>query len=90
MKTTFDILLDKVAWKIANNQKVHTKTLHKFFTYPIDSEVRHQRLLKKVEEFKIRLKEIEEENQKLFARAMKGTMWETVGEPEPHHIKFVK
>jgi hypothetical protein len=25
-----------------------------------------------------------------FARAMKGTMWETVGEPVKHDIKFVK
>jgi hypothetical protein len=88
MKTPFDILLDKVAWKTAQGQKVHTKTLHKFFTYPIDSEVRHQRLIKRVEEFKLRLKEIEEHNQKLFERAMRGTMWETVGEPIPHNIKF--
>ena len=88
MKTPFDILLDKVAMTIAKGKKVHTKTLHKFFTYPIDSEVRHERLVKRVEEFKLRLKEIEEENQKLFERAMRGTMWETVGEPTTHNLKF--
>jgi hypothetical protein len=32
----------------------------------------------------------QKEMQESFARAMKGTMWETVGEPEPHNIKFVK
>ena len=32
----------------------------------------------------------QKEMQEAFTRAMKGTMWETVGEQEPHNIKFVK
>ena len=88
MKTPFDILLDKVAWKLAGGMKPHKATLNKFYAYPMSSEVRQERLLEKVREFKVRLKEIEEENQKLFVRAMKGTMWETVCEPTTNNLKF--
>ena len=89
--TPFQILVDKVAVRLAQGKKPHTKTLNKMYNYPgITAETRMKMLDERYKYFRERHLQQQKEMEEMFARAMKGTMWETVGEPTTHNIKFVK
>ena len=86
----FEVLLDKVALRLAKGMKPHRVTLNKFYNYPIDSAFRHYRLTARVMEFKAEIAERNKEIAETFARIMSNpAQFETVGEPEPHNIKFL-
>jgi len=88
--TPFEILVDKVAVRLAQGKKPHTKTLNKMYNYPVPAEYRMKKLDERYKYFRERHLQQQKEMEERFVRAMKGTMWETVGEQEPHNIKFVK
>jgi len=88
--TPFEILVDKVAVRLAQGKKPHTKTLNKMYNYPVPAEYRMKKLDERYKYFRERYLQQQKEMEERFVRAMKGTMWETVGEQEPHNIKFVK
>ena len=86
----FEVLLDKVALRLAKGMKPHRVTLNKFYNYPIDSAFRHYRLTARVMEFKAEIAARDKEIADAFARIMSNpAQFETVGEPEPHNIKFL-
>ena len=86
----FEVLLDKVALRLAKGMKPHRVTLNKFYNYPIDSAFRHYRLTARVMEFKAEIAERNKEIAETFARIMSNpAQYETVGEPTPHNIKFL-
>ena len=88
--TPFEILVDKVAVRLAQGKKPHTKTLNKMYNYPVPAEYRMKKLDERYKYFRERHLQQQKEMEERFVRAMKGTMWETVGEPIEHNIKFVK
>ena len=89
--TQFEMLVDKVAVRLAQRKKPHRATLNKMYNYPgITAETRMRMLDERYAYFREREVARQAELEKMFARAMKGTMWETVGEQTPHNIKFVK
>ena len=86
----FEVLLDKVALRLAKGMKPHRVTLNKFYNYPIDSAFRHYRLTARVMEFKAEIAARDKEIADAFARIMSNpAQFETVGEPTPHNIKFL-
>ena len=89
--TQFELLVDKVAVRLARGMKPHKATLNKMYNYPgITAETRMRMLDERYKFFRERYLKEQAEMEARFARAMKGTMWETVGEQTPHNIKFVK
>ena len=89
--TPFEVLVDKVAVRLAQRKKPHRATLNKMYNYPgITAETRMRMLDERYAYFREREVARQAELEKMFARAMKGTKWETVGEQTPHNIKFVK
>ena len=89
--TQFEMLVDKVAVRLAQGYKPHTKTLNKMYNYPgITAETRMKMLDERYKFFRERHLARQAELQEMFARAMSGTKWETVGEPVEHDIKFIK
>ena len=87
--TQFEILVDKVAVRLAQRKKPHRATLNKMYNYPgITAETRMKMLDERYAYFRERELARQAELEAMFARAMKGTMWETVGEPVDHDIKF--
>jgi hypothetical protein len=90
MNSEFEVLVDKVAMRLAKGMKPHRVTLNKMYAYPIDSAYRHHRLTARVMEFKAEIAERNKEIEAMFARIMSNpAQFETVGEPMPHNIKFL-
>ena len=88
--TQFELLVDKVAVRLARGMKPHKATLNKMYNYPgITAETRMRMLDERYAYFRERYLKEQAEMEARFARAMKGTMWETVGEPVEHDIKFL-
>ena len=88
--TEFDVLVDKVAVRLAQGKKPHKVTLNKMYNYPVSAERRLKQLDERYAYFRERHLKQQAEMEAAFARAMRGTMFETVGEPTTHNIKFVK
>ena len=89
MNSEFEVLVDKVALRLAKGMKPHRATLNKLYAYPIDSAFREHRLTARYKEFKAEIAERNKEIAETFARIMSNpAQFETVGEPEPHNIKF--
>ena len=87
----FDVLVDKCAKRLAEGKKPHRVTLNKMYSYPgTTAEYRMKRLDERYKHFRQQYLTRQAELQAMFARAMKGTKWETVGEQTPHNIKFIK
>ena len=87
----FEVLLEKVAQRLAKNYRPHRATLNKLYAYPIDPAFREYRLKARVMELRAEIAKRDAELQAMFARAMSGTRnWETIGEQTPHNIKFIK
>ena len=86
----FEVLLDKVAQRLAKNYKPHRATLNKLYAYPIDPAFREYRLKARVMELRAEAQQRQEEMAKMYSDILsgKGRKWETVGEPAPHNIKF--
>ena len=92
MNKEFEMLVDKVAKRLAENKKPHRATLNKMYGYPgTTAEYRMKRLDERYAYFRNEYLTRQAELQAMFARAMSGTrVWETVGEPTTHNIEFVK
>ena len=87
----FEVLLEKVAQRLAKNYRPHRATLNKLYAYPIDPAFREYRLKARVMELRAEIAKRDAELREMFARAMSGTRnWETIGEQTPHNIKFIK
>ena len=85
----FETLIEKVAQRLSKNYLPHRATLNKLYAYPIDPAFREHRLKARTMELRAEAAQRRAELEKMFANAMSGTrQWETVGEPEPHNIKF--
>ena len=86
----FDVMVDKCAKRLAEGKKPHKATLNKMYNYPgTTAEYRMAKLDERYKFFRERYLKEQAEMEARFARAMKGTMWETVGEPVTHDIKFL-
>ena len=86
----FEVLLDKVAKRLAKNYRPHRATLNKLYAYPIDPAFREYRLKARVMELRAEAAERQAEIEAMFARIMSNpAQFETVGEPMPHNIKFL-
>jgi len=91
MKEGFEILLEKVAQRLAKGYKPHRATLNKLYACQIDPAFREYRLKARTMELKAEIAERQAEIAKMFSDIMsgKGRQWETVGEPTTHNIKFL-
>ena len=86
----FEVLIEKVAQRLAKNYRPHRATLNKLYAYPIDPAFREYRLKARVMELRAEIAERNKEIAETFARIMSNpAQFETVGEPIPHNIKFV-
>ena len=88
----FEVLLEKVAQRLAKNYKPHRATLNKLYDYPIDPAFREYRLKARVMELRAEIAKRDAELQEMFANAMSGkglSKWKVVGEPVDHDIKFL-
>jgi len=87
----FEVLIEKVAQRLAKNYRPHKATLKQLYAYPIDPAFREYRLKARVMELRAEAAERQAEIAKMFSDIMsgKGRQWETIGEPEPHNIKFI-
>ena len=87
----FEVLIEKVAQRLAKNYRPHKATLKQLYAYPIDPAFREYRLRARVMELRAEAAERQAEIAQMFSDTMsgKGRKWETVGEPEPHNIKFL-
>jgi len=86
----FEVLIDKVAKRLAKNYRPHRATLNKLYAYPIDPAFREYRLKARVMELRAEAAERQAEIEAMFARIMSNpAQYETVGEPMPHNIKFL-
>ena len=92
MNKEFEMLVDKVAKRLAENKKPHKATLNKMYGYPgTTAEYRMKRLDERYKYFREQYLTRQAELQAMFAKAMSGkSNWETVGEPVTHDIKFVE
>jgi len=92
MNKEFEVLVDKCAKRLAEGKKPHKATLNKMYGYPgTTAEYRMKRLDERYKYFRQQYLDRQAELQEMFARAMSGTrVWETIGEPTTHNIKFVK
>ena len=92
MNKEFEMLVDKVAKRLAENKKPHKATLNKMYGYPgTTAEYRMKRLDERYKYFREQNLTRQAELQAMFAKAMSGkSNWETVGEPVTHDIKFVE
>ena len=86
----FEVLIDKVAKRLAKNYRPHRATLNKLYAYPIDPAFREHRLKARTMELRAERIARQAELDQMFSDIMsgKGRKWETVGEPMPHNIKF--
>ena len=92
MNKEFEVLVDKVAKRLAEHKKPHRATLNKMYNYPgTTAEYRIKRLDERYAYFRNEYLTRQAELQEMFAHAMSGTrVWETVGEPTTHNIEFIK
>ncbi len=91
MTKEFEMLVDKVAKRLAERKKPHKATLNKMYNYPVPAEYRLKRLDERYAYFREQYLKRQAELQEMFVKAMSGTRnWETVGEQTTHNIKFVK
>ena len=93
MNKEFEVLVDKVAKRLAEHKKPHKATLNKMYNYPgTTAEYRMKRLDERYEYFRKQYLERQAELQAMFEKAMSGktSTWEIVGEPTKHNIKFIK
>ena len=89
----FDVLVDKVARRLAEHKKPHRTTLNKMYQYPgTTPEYRMKRLDERYKYFRQQYLDRQAELQAMFEKAMSGRTltWETIGEPTTHNIKFIK
>ena len=86
----FEVLLEKVAQRLAKNYRPHRATLNKLYACDVDSAFREYRLKARTMELRAERIARQAELDQMFSDIMrgKGRKWETVGEPEPHNIKF--
>ena len=86
----FEVLIEKVAQRLAKNYRPHRATLNKLYAYPIDPAFREHRLKARTMELRAERIARQAELDQMFSDIMsgKGRKWETVGEPTPHNIKF--
>ncbi len=85
----FEVLIEKVAQRLAKNYRPHRATLNKLYAYPIDPAFREHRLKARTMELRAEEAQRRAELEKMFANAMSGTRtWETIGEPITHNIEF--
>ena len=92
MVKEFEILVDKVAKRLAEGKKPHTKTLNKMYQYPgTTAEYRMKRLDERYAHFRKEYLDRQVELARMFADAMSGKRsYQTIGEPVDHDIKFIK
>ena len=89
MNSEFEVLIEKVAQRLAKNYRPHKATLKQLYAYPIDPAFREYRLKARVMELRAEAAAKRAELEQMFADAMSGKRkWETVGEPTTHNIKF--
>ncbi len=85
----FEVLIEKVAQRLAKNYRPHRATLNKLYAYPIDPAFREHRLKARTMELRAEIAERNKEIAETFARILSNPrQYETVGEPTPHNIKF--
>ena len=86
----FEVLLEKVAQRLAKNYRPHRATLNKLYACDVDSAFREYRLKARVMELRAERIARQAELDQMFSDIMrgKGRKWETIGEPTPHNIKF--
>ena len=85
----FEVLLEKVAQRLAKNYRPHRATLNKLYAYPIDPAFREYRLKARVMELRAEIAARDKEIEDAFARILSNPrQYETVGEPTTHNIKF--
>ena len=86
----FEVMVDKVAKRLAENKKPHKATLNKMYSYPgTTAEYRMKRLDERYKHFRNEYLTRQAELQQMFADAISGKRsYETVGEPTTHNIKF--
>jgi len=86
----FEVLIEKVAQRLAKNYRPHRATLNKLYAYPIDPAFREHRLKARTMELRAERIARQAELDQMFSDIMrgKGRKWETVGEPTTHNIKF--
>jgi hypothetical protein len=91
MDKEFEVLVDKVAKRLAENKKPHKTTLNKMYNFPgVTAEYRLNRLDERYKYFRQQYLDRQAELQEMFVRAMSGNCnYETVGEPVTHNIKFL-
>ena len=87
----FEVLIEKVAKRLAKNYRPHRATLNKLYAYPIDPAFREYRLKARVMELRAEAQQRQAEIAQMYSDIMsgKGCKWEVVGEPTTHNIKFV-
>ena len=88
----FEVLVDKVAKRLAEGKKPHKVTLNKMYNCSeVTAEYRLKRLDERYKFFREQYLEQQAEIAKMFADAMSGKRsYQTIGEPVSHNIKFVK
>ena len=85
----FEVLLEKVAQRLAKNYRPHRATLNKLYACDVDSAFREYRLKARVMELRAEIAERNKEIAEMYARILSNPrQYETVGEPTPHNIKF--
>ena len=91
MNKEFEMLVDKVAKRLAEGKKPHKATLNKMYQYPgTTAEYRMNRLDERYKHFRNEYLIRQAELAQMFADAMSGKRsYQTVGEPVEHNIKFV-
>jgi len=92
MNKEFDLLVDKVAMRLAQRRKPHKATLNKMYQYPgTTAEYRMKRLDERYAYFRGLYLEQQAELERKFLNAFSGksSTWEVVGEPTTHNIKFL-
>ncbi len=92
MNKEFEMLVDKVAKRLAEGKKPHKATLNKMYGYPgVKAEYRLKRMDERYAYFRKQYLDRQDELAQMFANAMSGKRsYETVGEETTHNIKFVK
>jgi hypothetical protein len=86
----FEVLLEKVAQRLAKNYRPHRATLNKLYACDVDSAFREYRLKARTMELRAEAQQRQAEIAETFARILSNpAQYETVGEPTTHNIKFL-
>jgi hypothetical protein len=75
----FEVLIEKVAQRLAKNYRPHRATLNKLYAYPIDPAFREYRLKARTMELRAEIAARDKEIADAFARILSN-----------NHIEFVK